>query len=127
MTSRSGGLAKDLFRRGLQVETQAKRNLAGGESGPKRIDTGRLRSSVVTVMVERDGRLAVLVGTNVWYAVLVHGGTGIYGPRRRMIRPTRARRLRFKPQGVSRYVYARQVRGMAPNTFLRSALSAASP
>lgn len=125
VTSRRGGLARDLLRRGLAVETQAKRNLAGGESGPKRIDTGRLRSSLTTVMVERDGGLAVLIGTNVWYARLVHDGTGIYGPRHQMIRPKRAKRLRFRPSGQSRYVYARAVRGMEPNRFLSMALRAA--
>lgn len=125
MTSRRGGMARELVRRGLLVETQAKRNLAGGDSGPKRIDTGRLRSSITTVMVERNGELAVLIGTNVWYAVLVHDGTGIYGPKRQPIKPKQARLLKFKPRGESRYVYAKQVRGMEPNRFLLAALSAA--
>jgi hypothetical protein len=125
LSSERGGLGRDLLRRGLKVETQAKRNLAGGPSGPKRIDSGRLRSSVTTVMVERNGDLAVLIGTNVRYARYVHDGTGIYGPRRQMIRPKRAKLLRFKPKGSSRYVFAKQVRGMVPNMFLVSALSAA--
>ena len=55
----------------------------------------------------------------------VHNGTGIYGPARKMITPKRARRLKFKPSGSTRFVYARAVRGMPPNPFLRNALPAA--
>lgn len=126
VSSPQRGVAQDLLRRGLMVETQAKRNLAGGQSGPKRIDTGRLRSSINTELVRRNGQLAVLVGTNVYYARWVHDGTGIYGPRGRMIRPRTATRLRFKPRGSSRFVYAKQVRGMVPNRFLLDALKVAA-
>lgn len=124
LTSPNGGVVRDLLRRGLLVETQAKRNL-GGIGGPKRIDTGRLRASIATQVVHRNGAPAVIVGTNVNYAILVHEGTGIYGPRHAPIRPRRAKRLRFKPKGSRRFVYARQVRGMAPNRFLANALTAA--
>ena len=124
LTSPQGGVAKDLLRRGLRVETQAKRNL-GGQGGPKRVDTGRLRASITTQMIFRNGAPAVLVGTNVFYARWVHNGTGVYGPAHRLIRPKRAKRLRFKPRGSGRYVYARAVRGMAPNRFMTNALPAA--
>ena len=125
VTSPTGGLARDLMRRGLMVETQAKRNLNGGLSGPRRIDTGRLRSSIVTVPVRRDGELAVLIGTNVFYARYVHDGTGLYGPKHRPIRPVRAKLLRFKPRGKSRYVFAKEVKGMIRNQFLLDALKVA--
>lgn len=124
INSPAGGVYQDLLRRGLLVETAAKRNL-GGIGGPKRVDTGRLRASINTQIVSRPTGPVAIVGTNVWYALLVHNGTGIYGPRRRMIRPVRAKRLRFKPRGQRRFVYARAVRGMAPNAFLRNALWAA--
>lgn len=124
INSPNGGVYQDLLRRGLLVETAAKRNL-GGIGGPKRVDTGRLRASINTQVVTGTDGPRVIVGTNVWYALLVHNGTGIYGPRRRMIRPVRAKRLRFKPKGSRHYVYARQVRGMAPNAFLKNALWAA--
>lgn len=124
LTSSQGGVARDLMRRGLLVETQAKRNLAGVD-GPKRIDTGRLRASINTQLISRHGEPAVIVGTNVFYARMVHDGTGIYGPRRRMIRPVHRKRLRFKPKGSGRWVYARAVRGMRPNKFLLNALRAA--
>lgn len=124
LRSPQGGVAKDLLRRGLRVETQAKRNLTG-QDGPKRVDTGRLRASINTQMITRNGAPAVIVGTNVYYARFVHDGTGIYGPRHRLIRPIRAKRLRFRPKGSRRFVYARAVRGMAPNHFLANALRAA--
>lgn len=124
LNSPQGGVTRDLLRRGLLVETQAKRNL-GGIGGPKRIDTGRLRASVATVVVTRQARPVVLVGTNVNYARYVHDGTGIYGPRHRPIRPKRAKFLRFRPKGGGRWVYARQVKGMRPNPFLTNALPAA--
>ena len=124
LTSPQGGLYRDLLRRGLAVETQAKRNL-GGIDGPKRIDTGRLRASIHTTIVLRNGNPTALVGTNVKYAILVHDGTGIYGPRHRPIRPRRAKFLRFRPKGKRGFVYAREVKGMKPNAFLRNALRAA--
>ncbi len=125
VNSPRGGVAKDLLRRGLLVETQAKRNL-GGVGGPKRVDTGRLRASINTQLTVRNGVLVVLVGTNVRYARWVHDGTGIYGPRGARIRPRRSKRLRFKPRSSGRYVYARSVAGMRPNRFAANALRAAA-
>ena len=124
IASPNGGVAKDMLRRGLLVETQAKRNL-GGTGGPKRVDTGRLRASINTHLVIRNGRPVAVVGTNVFYARWVHDGTGLYGPRHRVIRPVRRKFLRFKPAGSRRFVYARSVKGMVGNPFLRNALSAA--
>lgn len=124
LTSPQGGMVRDLLRRGLLVETQAKRNL-GGVGGPKRIDTGRLRASIATVVVTRGGSPVVLVGTNVNYGRYVHDGTGVYGPRHTPIRPKRGKFLRFKPRGSKKWIYARQVKGMRPNPFLANALSAA--
>lgn len=124
LAARNGGVMKDLLRRGLLVESAAKRNLSG-IGGPKRIDTGRLRASISTVVVERNSQPAVLVGTNVKYAGWVHNGTGIYGPRGTPIRPRSHKFLRFKPRGATKWVYARQVKGMRPNPFLKNALIAA--
>ena len=124
LTSPQGPVVRDLLRRGLLVETQAKRNL-GGIGGPKRIDTGRLRASIATVVVTRGGSPVVLVGTNVNYARYVHDGTGVYGPRHTPIRPRRGKFLRFRPRGSRKWIYARQVKGMKPNPFLTNALPAA--
>lgn len=125
LTSPQGGVTRDLLRRGLQVETQAKRNL-GGIGGPKRVDTGRLRASITTQVVLRDGAPAVVVGTNVVYARWIHDGTGIYGPKGQRIQPKRAKRLRWPdPRRPGRYIFARSVAGIRPNPFLKNALSAA--
>ena len=124
LASPQRGVAQDMLRRGLLVETQAKRNL-GGTGGPKRVDTGRLRASINTQLVMRNGRPVAVIGTNVYYARFVHDGTGLYGPRHRLIRPVRRKFLRFKPAGSRRFVYAKSVKGMVANPFLRNALRAA--
>jgi len=124
INSSRGPLAQDLLRRGLKVETQAKRNL-GGVGGPKRVDTGRLRASITTQIVMRRGLPVCIIGSNVVYARYVHDGTGLHGPRHRWITPRSRKFLRFRPHHRGRYVYARRVQGMVANPFLRNALPAA--
>lgn len=65
-------LAKDMLRRGLRVETAAKRRIS---HSPRRIDTGRLRASINTRPIVHGGLPGVRVGTNVDYAIYVHEGT----------------------------------------------------
>lgn len=124
LTSPHGGVAQDMLRRGLLVETQAKRNL-GGIDGPKRIDTGRLRASINTQLITRDGAPAAVVGTNVFYARFVHDGTGLYGPRHAVIKPKRRKFLRYRSRQTGKWTFARQVRGSRGNPFLLNALPAA--
>lgn len=126
LRSPTGGVAKDMLRRGLKVEAQAKRNLAGANGRPKRIDTGQTRASLTTRMVTYRSMPAARIGSPLRKAVWIHGGTGIYGPRRQPIRPQRAKRLVFKPKGANRVVYAKSVKGMKANPFLKDALSAAA-
>ncbi|MCW6003862.1 hypothetical protein K1W54_04595 [Micromonospora sp. CPCC 205371] len=121
----SGRLARDMLRRGLKVEAAAKRNLAGGSGKPRRIDTGQTRASVNTRLVAWRGLPAARIGSPLRKAALIHWGTGIYGPRRQPIRPKRAKYLRFKPKGSNRVIYARSVKGMKANPFLKDALPAA--
>lgn len=118
---------RDLYRRGLRVQARARVLLSGTAGHPKRVDTGRLRSSVQVQLRALAGSPVVRVGTNVRYARWVHDGTGIYGPRHRPIKPKRAKALRFKGRrfGKSGWVYARQVKGMKSNPFLEDALIAA--
>lgn len=132
LTSPQGGVVRDLLRRGLLIETQAKRNLAG-VGGPKRIDNGILRASINAQPVMRNGDPAVLVGTNVKYALFVHKGTGIYGPKARRIRPRSAKALVWssktkyaKKKGkFAGKVVVRSTAGMEGNPFLKNALPAA--
>lgn len=130
--SPNGGVAKDLMKRGARVESRAKRNLSGiGGSGPKRVDTGHLRSSIKHQLVVKPAGLSVRVGTNVYYARFVHDGTGIYGPRRRVIKPKRAKALVWRSQlhgqksgKFAGFVVVKSVKGMKPNPFLAEALVA---
>lgn len=135
LTSPTGGTARDLLRRGLRVETQAKRNLAG-VGGPKRIDSGRLRSSIATQLTTRNGLPAVIVGTNVEYARFVHDGTGLYGPKHHLILPKKGKVMVWPAKGTSAVygkkkgkfkgkVVAQSTKGIRPNRFLANALTAA--
>jgi hypothetical protein len=131
LNSPAGGVVRNLLRRGLAVETMAKRLV-------KR-DHGRLANSITHRVVLRSSQLGqtvpiVEVGTNVKYALAVHNGTGIYGPRGAVIRPTRGRYLKFTPRvaggqlipGRNRQVvFAKFVRGQTPNPFLKDAMRAA--
>jgi phage gpG-like protein len=72
LESSEGPVARDLIRRGIRVESQAKLN-ASGRPGP-RVQTGRLRSSI-TWALGRDTRgLFVDVGSNVVYAKRIEEG-----------------------------------------------------
>lgn len=122
LSGNEGPVAKTLLARGYRVESRAKQNLSGGKSGPKRINTGRLRASITTQLVRRGGYPAVRIGTNVKYAMWVHDGTGLYGPRHSYIYPKTKRYLRWKPKGAQKYVYAKRTKGMRGNSFLVSAL-----
>ena len=121
LSSPNGAVAKDLFRRGKKVETKAKQNLS---RNPRRIDTGLLRSSINTQLISLGGKPAVRVGTNVYYALWVHDGTGIYGPRGAPIKPKTAHALSWKVKGGKK-VFARSVKGMQKNPFLKDAVNAA--
>lgn len=115
-------IGRDMLRRGLRVESAAKRRLT---TAPRRVNTGRLRASVNTRPIAYRGTFGARVGSNVNYALWVHDGTGIYGPRHTRIRPRRGRVLRFTPRGAVAPIYRPSVRGMRPNPFLRDALPAA--
>lgn len=68
--SRTGPVARDLTRRAIVVQNEARR-LAP-------VDRGRLRSSITHELAVEGGELVARVGTNVEYAMYVHEGTGIY-------------------------------------------------
>lgn len=125
LRSPTGGVARNMLRRGLKVESAAKRNLAGANGRPRRIDTGQTRASVNTRLLLVRGLPTARVGTPLRRARWIHDGTGIYGPRHTRIVPRRARFLRFKPKGLRRYIYVRSVKGMPANPFLTDALPAA--
>lgn len=122
--SPNGPTARELIRRGIRVQSKARRNLGGSTgTGPKRVDSGLLRASIATQLGVDDAELVMRVGTGVYYGRWVHDGTGIYGPKARPIRPKTAKYLRwYNKQGNP--VFARQVKGMKPNPYLKAALPA---
>ena len=93
-----------------------------------RVDTGRLRNSIVSEVVEPSGQvLRGRVVADVDYADYVHQGTGVYGPRGRPIVPRRARVLRWRPRGSSAFVFRPEVRGVEPTPFLKRARERVNP
>lgn len=127
----NSALAKDLLKRGVRVQSRARRNLAGNAGNPRRINTGHLRASIGVNLLATPIGLAVRVGTGVSYALYVHDGTGLYGPKHALIRPKNARVLVFRSKiyGAKKGKFAgkvvvRSVKGMKPNPFLRDALPA---
>lgn len=125
---------KDLLRRGLKVQARARLLISGAGAGhPKRVATGQTRSSIqVQLRRATGGSPLVRVGSGLKKALWIHEGTGIYGPRRQLIRPTRASVLVFpsakygaKKGKFRGMVAVRYVRGMRPNKFLKDALPAA--
>jgi hypothetical protein len=66
------GIARDLARRAVKVQNQAKLN-ASGRPGPN-VDTGRLRSSIAWELREQDGRITARIGTNVEYGYYLETG-----------------------------------------------------
>jgi HK97 gp10 family phage protein len=63
----AGELAKVLARAGVRVETKAKQRCP--------VDTGRLRSSISSQLDISEGVPAVVIGTDVEYAIYVELGT----------------------------------------------------
>jgi hypothetical protein len=120
---RGGGVARDLLRRGYRVAGAAQRRCP--------VDHGRLRSSIHARLVQRDGLLICEVGTDVKYAIFVHEGTGLYGPKHARIVPASGKIMVFTPRkNAGRYVkrgdrvkvFARSTQGMRGTPFLKDAL-----
>jgi hypothetical protein len=111
--ARGGGVARDMERRGRNVQARA-RQLVG-------VDTGHLRSRIFVQLVPApDGWAARVYVDDVGYARFHHDGNwhrqGAY------IRPVRARALRLR--FGSRVVFAAKVRSFGGNPFLTRALPA---
>ena len=132
--SPTGPVARDLFKRGIRVQSRARKNLGGATgSGPKRVDTGLLRSTVFNELVTNGPQLRVRIGTRVFYGIYVHDGTGIYGPKGTRIYPVNGKFLVWKSSAYGAkkgkyagYAFATSTKGMKPNPFLKEALPAAS-
>jgi hypothetical protein len=136
INSPSGGLVRDMIRRSIRVQTMAKRLC--------KADTGLLRNSIMVELIYNGVHAGhevpiARIGTNVAYAMMVHEGTGIYGPHGTPIIPTNKRYLAFMIKGARKrdsqgrfvkgqtkknFVRVASVKGQKPNHFLRDALPA---
>lgn len=116
LSSPGGQVARGMYKLGKKVERRAKRLCP--------VDEGNLRNSITTELVIRGATPVARVGTNVKYALWVHEGTGIYGPRGVKITPKKGKVLVFKPRGSAKLVFAKSVKGMRGTPYLRDALHA---
>lgn len=96
------------------------------------VDRGQLRGSIAVEFTEAPSGAVARIGSNLPYAIFVHEGTGIHGPRHAPITPKSGRYLVFKPRSLragttskSGFVFARSVQGMKGTPYLRDALDAA--
>jgi hypothetical protein len=110
-----GQVARGILKIGKKVERKAKRLTP--------VDHGVLRNSITTELIIRKGPVA-RIGTKVKYALYVHEGTGIYGPKAKPITPKHGKVLVFTSRKTNKLVFARSVKGMKGTPYLRNALIA---
>jgi hypothetical protein len=124
LRSPNGPVARDLIKRGIKVQSRAKRNLGGSTgSGPRRVDSGLLRATLGTQLRSDGGDLVMRVGSGLYYSLWVHNGTGLYGPRHTWIVPKAKKFMRWTDKG-GKVHFAKRVKGMKPNPYLKNALPA---
>lgn len=105
-------------------------------------DEGILRASIDGTVRVEGLRVIGRVGSPLEYALYVHDGTGIFGPKGKPIVPVSAKVLVFEPgrsigplarggkhlpKGKRGLVFAASVKGTPPNPFLFTALQDAVP
>jgi hypothetical protein len=105
-----GGTARDMWARGQRVLAVAKRRVG--------VDTGALRADLKVERLPAPLFPGVRVGSNLPHAWVHHQGRGV-------VRPVRARVLRFVPKGSTKAVFTMHARAVGPNPYLRDALPAA--
>lgn len=110
-----GQVARGILKIGKKVERKAKRLVP--------VDHGVLRNSINTELIIRRGPVA-RIGTNVKYALFVHEGTGIHGPKGALIYPRRSKVMVFTSRKSGGLVFARSTKGMKGTPYLRDALIA---
>lgn len=105
------------------------------------VDEGRLRASLDLAVEAHATTVTARVGSDLDYAIYVHEGTGLYGPKRALIYPVSAKVMTWIPRTAGQgaksgkrktakdttRVFARYTRGMKGRPFLVEALEAVSP
>lgn len=95
-----------------------------GVTAAKRLapkDTGALAASIGGRVAPGRGALVGIIEATAPHAMFVHGGTGLYGPRKALIFPKRAKVMRWTTKGGD-VVFARFTRGQRAQPFLIDAL-----
>lgn len=113
LKSPEGQVARGIYKIGKKVERKAKRYTP--------VDHGVLRNSITTELIIRGVPVA-RIGTKVKYALYVHEGTGIHGPKGVPIFPRQSKVLVFKAKTSGKLVFAKSVKGMKGTPYLRRAL-----
>lgn len=109
---------REMKEKAEEVKRVAQKNLLRSTG----FDTGRLSSSIKVEKVMIDGLVSFKVSTNVPYWRYIHDGTGVYGPKGQPIKPKHAKALRWRGPGGD-VVFAKSVKGIPPNPFLRDAFN----
>lgn len=126
--SRAGPVVRQAERIGRNTVNKAKRNV--------KVDDGHLRTTIDHTIDVHPGRVVMRAGSPLAYGLYLHEGTGIYGPKRRVIRPVSAKFLRFEvkesvgkvsAKGRRPVVFAKFVRGVKPDKWLVRAFQDACP
>jgi HK97 gp10 family phage protein len=86
------------------------------------VKDGPLQSSIRPYF----GRMTATVKPNKEYALYVHEGTGIYGPKKRPITPRSGKMLAWKSKGGT-WAFARSVKGIKPNPYMEKAYQIVKP
>jgi hypothetical protein len=123
-----------------QAERIGRRTVNGAKRNVK-VDDGHLRSTIDHNVTVYPGRVTMRAGSPLDYGLYLHEGTGLYGPKRRVIRPlnlatTKALRFEVKTPGPGgrvpakgrrAVVFAKFVRGVKPDKWLVRAFEDACP
>lgn len=109
----------------IKVVTNRILNLARAKVG---VDTGKLRASLTATVERRGDQVVGTVGSNLDYAIHHHEGHGVIYPRNGRflawpaVNNSGIGNRRFSGGRTSGYVFARKVRAVPGNPFLRDAL-----
>ena len=105
-----------------KIATDAKKNTH------KFSDTGNLAARINWGVSREGSRIVAKVftttgkGENGGYALWVEVGTGIYGKRKRPIRPKKGKFLVWRDKKTGKLIFAREVRGRPATPFFRPAI-----
>ncbi len=123
--ARSREIVRHVDSLGRRVANQAKRNI--------KVDEGTARASIFHTVDVEGTRVVTRIGSPLDYPLYLQVGTGLYGPKKKLIFPTTRKVLRFEvrsgkaARGNRPVVFAAYVRGIKGDQWLTRALETVSP